>query len=219
MNVTKTVGKGGQLLDRQVEPTVSFNGPMQSYLQLSGGPSKRYWNGQMFEGSGLSFYGQIRPRGGLSVQLFMRDGKQVDFANTRLANEVRLRPNVEWNANQHLLVRLQHTYNRLETEDGQMIFKAGLSDLRVTWQFNVRSFIRFTTQRQDIERNVAVYADPATQPRTLTVGTQLLYSYKVNPQTVVYVGYSDNSLDDDSVLDLTRINRTLFAKLSYAWLH
>jgi hypothetical protein len=219
LNATKTAGKDGQLLDRKIEPTISFNGPMQSYLQLGGGPSKRYWNGQMFDVSGVFFYGQIRPRGGLSVQLQARNGKQVDFVNTRLAHEVRLRPNIDWNVNQHLLVRLQHTYDRLDTEDGQLIFKADLSDLRVTWQFNVRSFIRFTTQRQDIERNVAAYTDPTTQPRTLTVGTQLLYSYKVNPQTVLYVGYADNSLDDDSVFDLTRINRTLFAKLSYAWLH
>jgi Domain of unknown function (DUF5916)/Carbohydrate family 9 binding domain-like len=219
LNATRTLGEDGRLLDRNLESVLSFNGPMQSYLQIGGGPAKRYWNGQMFEGSGVFFYGQIRPRGGLSVQLFARDGKQVDFANTRLADEIRLRPNVEWNVNQHLLVRLQHTYNRLDTEDGQRIFKANLSDLRVTWQFNVRSFIRFTTQRQDIERNVAVYTDPTTQARSLTVGTQLLYSYKVNPQTVLYVGYADNSLEDDSLLDLTRTSRTLFAKLSYAWLH
>ena len=42
---------------------------------------------------------------------------------------------------------------------------------------------------------------------------------KLNPQTVLYVGYSDNSLDDDRLLGLTRANRTLFAKFSYAWLH
>jgi hypothetical protein len=219
LSATKTVGKDGQLLDRRIEPSVSFNGPMQSFLQFGGGPGKRYWNGQMFEGNSVFFYGQIRPRGGLSVQLFARGGKQVDFANTRLADEITLRPKVEWNVNQHLLVRLQHTYDRLDMEDGQRIFKANLSDLRVTWQFNVRSFVRLTTQRQDIERNVAVYADPTTQAHSLTVGAQFLYSYKVNPQTVVYVGYADNSLEDDSLLDLTRTNRTLFAKLSYAWLH
>ncbi len=219
LNATKTLDRDSRLLDREIQTIVSFSGPMQSYLQVGGGPAKRYWNGQTFDVSGLFFYGQIRPRGGLSVQLFARDGKEVDFANTQLAEEVRLRPNVEWNVNQHLLLRLQHTYDRLDTEDGQRIFEANLSDLRVTWQFNVRSFIRFTTQRQDVERNVTVYTDPTTQARTLTIGTQLLYSYKVNPQTVLYVGYADNSLEDDSLLDLTRTSRTLFAKLSYAWLH
>jgi hypothetical protein len=58
-----------------------------------------------------------------------------------------------------------------------------------------------------------------TNEKTLTVASQVLYSYKVNPQTVLYLGYSDNSLEDDRIGDLSRTNRTLFAKFSYAWLH
>ena len=121
--------------------------------------------------------------------------------------------------NRHLLIRLQETSVHLKAKRGPPIFDAELSDLRVTWQFNVRSFLRFTTQRQRVERNVAEYVDPGTDPATLTVGEQLLYAYKLNPQTVLYVGYSDNALEDGDLPDLTRTNRTLFAKLSYAWLH
>ena len=45
---------------------------------------------------------------------------------------------------------------------------------------------------------------------------QFLFSYKVNPRTVLFVGYSDNSLADQNV-GLTRTNRTVFVKVGYAW--
>jgi len=106
---------------------------------------------------------------------------------------------------------LQH-----ENQEGERVFDAQLSDFRLTWQFNLRSFLRFTAQRQHVKRNVALFlAD--TDTHTLTVGSQLLYSYKLNPQTVFFLGYSDNYIDDDRYDDLTRTDRTLFIKLAYAW--
>jgi Domain of unknown function (DUF5916)/Carbohydrate family 9 binding domain-like len=218
VNAYTTHDTGGQLLDQEIEPEVSFNGPLQSYIEVGGGPGKTFWDGQLYDRDSVYLFGQIRPRGGLNVQLNVSQGDAIDFANSRLGYEKRIRPNVEWNINQHLLLRVQHTGVRFDMPDGDSIFDADLTDLRVTWQFNVRSFLRFTMQRQLVERNVAVFVAPDTEAETLTVGTQLLYSYKVNPQTVLYLGYSDNHLDDDELVDLTRTDRTFFAKLSYAWL-
>lgn len=208
----------GRLLDSSLEPYVSFSGPWQSYIQVGGGPMKRFWNGTLFEGDERFVFSQFRPRGGLNMSVLMRDGFQVDFANSRAAEEFRIRPNIDWNVNQHLLLRLQETMVRLDSKEGLKIFDADLTDLRVTWQFNVRSFLRFATQAQRVTRNVAMFVNPVDE-KTLTVATQLLYSYKLNPQTVLYLGYSDNSLEDDQVVDLTQTNRSLFAKFSYAWLH
>jgi hypothetical protein len=225
VNATNTDDQSGSLLGRTVEPFVSFSGPLQSYIQFGAGPSKTFWKsdvfpeGTLFSGSRVFAFTQFRPRGGVNVTLQISDGDQVDFANSRLGKEFRVRPSVDWNVNQHLLLRLQHTMSRLEDQDGDKIFKADLTDLRVTWQFNVRSFVRFTTQRQLVSRNVDLFVARATTlAESLNVGTQMLYSYKLNPQTVVYAGYSDNALDDDSLLQLTRTDRTLFAKVSYAWL-
>ena len=49
------------------------------------------------------------------------------------------------------------------------------------------------------------------------VGRQLLYSYKINPQTVFFLGYSDNHIDDDDLDGLQETDRTLFMKIGYAW--
>ncbi len=76
-----------------------------------------------------------------------------------------------------------------------MIFDATVHDVRLTWQFSVRSFLRLTTQLQDIERNPASYSD-VVDSRSRDVGRQLLYSYKINPQTVFFLGYSDALIDE-----------------------
>ena len=45
---------------------------------------------------------------------------------------------------------------------------------------------------------------------------QFLFSYKLNPQTALLLGYSDNQLGSRGI-DLTRTDRTFFLKASYAW--
>ena len=44
-----------------------------------------------------------------------------------------------------------------------------------------------------------------------------MYSYKLNPQTVLFAGYSDNRIEDLSTGRDELAGRTLFFKLSYAW--
>jgi hypothetical protein len=145
-------------------------------------------------------------------------GEQIDYTNSRLADQRRVQPQVDWNATQHLLVRLRYTADRLSAKDGPTVFDAKLLDLRLTWQFNVRSFVRLTLQDQEVERNVDLYVNRLfTDPSTSSLATQLLYSYKLNPQTVLFAGYSDNSLEDDTTRELEKMGRTLFFKLSYAW--
>ena len=209
---------GGALLDRTTNAFATFQGPMQSFIRVDVGPASWVWNGKRFDGNGVNVFSQLRPRGGLSVQTFLHYGEVVDLANTRLAMERRFRPNIEWNINQHLLLRLQHTKATLTAKTGPRVFEANLTDLRMTWQFNVRSFIRFTTQRQAVERNLAMYTDPTTQAKSLTLGAQLLYAYKLNPQTVLYLGAATSGLEDDRTIDPLRTNNTMFAKFSYAWL-
>jgi hypothetical protein len=209
---------GGQLIDRNIQPFVSFQGPMQSFARLGAGARKEFWNGQTYDLQGAFMFGQVRPRSGLNINMQINRGEQIDYTNSRLADQRRIQPQVDWNATSHLLVRLRYTSDRLSAKDGPTVFDAKLLDLRMTWQFNVRSFVRLTLQDQDVERNVDLYANRLlTDPSTSSLGTQLLYSYKLNPQTVLFAGYSDNSLEDDTTRELEKTGRTLFFKLSYAW--
>jgi hypothetical protein len=207
----------GLLLERSAQPFFSFSGPLQSFVQMGVGPREELWNGQLFEMHGAFMFAQLRPRSGLNINIQVRRGEQIDYVNSRLADQRRIQPTIDWNATRHLLVRLRYTSDRLSGKSGPTVFNAKLTDLRLTWQFNVRSFVRLTLQDQDIERNVPLYDNPATDPSTASLGSQLLYSYKLNPQTVLFAGYSDNRIEDDVTGILDETDRTLFLKLSYAW--
>jgi hypothetical protein len=207
----------GQFMNRNFQPYISFEGPMQSYAELGGGTREEFWNGVVYDLQGGFMYGQFRPRSGLNINMQLQHGEQIDFANSRPADARGYRPQIDWNATRHLLVRLRYSSDQLSTKEGARIFDAKLTDLRLTWQFNVRSFVRLTLQDQNIERNVSQYLNPLTDPSTESLATQLLYSYKLNPQTVLFAGYSDSQIDDALTGNLEMTGRTLFFKLSYAW--
>jgi hypothetical protein len=175
------------------------------------------FNDVMFHENKISLYTEMKPKGGLYFGIRARVGDQIDFDNTVLGDEIRLQPRVEWNANQNLLLRLQSSLVRLDSKEGPKIFDAQVHDLRATWQFSVRSFIRLSVQYQDVERNPDMYIDEV-DAHTRDVGRQLLYSYKLNPQTVFFLGFSDSHVDDDDLDSLTVTDRTFFMKIGYAWM-
>ncbi len=206
----------GRLLEREVEGFLSMDGPLQSLFRIGALTRDRLFDDVLFKEKNISLNTEIQPRGGLKLGAWFRAGKQIDFANTRLGDEVRLEPFLLWNVNRNLFLRYEGSFVRLDTEDGAKIFDASVHDVRLTWQFNVRSYIRLTAQLRDIVRNQDVHEDDV-DARSESVGRQLLYSYKLNPQTVFFVGYSDQQIDDDALSDLTPTDRTWFMKIGYAW--
>jgi uncharacterized protein DUF5916/cellulose/xylan binding protein with CBM9 domain len=207
----------GRLLGRSVQPFFSFNGPLQSFMEVDVGPQQEFWNGQVFDTKSVFVYAQMRPLGGVSAYFQGRYGEQLDYANSLVRDEQRIQPQIEWNATRHLLVRGRYTLDRLWSQQGPIVYKARLTDLRLTWQFNVRSFVRLTLQGSDVERNLSQYVDPTTTPSSASRAAQLLYSYKLNPQTVFFAGYSSNQLEDETTGRIEPTGRTAFLKVSYAW--
>jgi hypothetical protein len=55
-----------------------------------------------------------------------------------------------------------------------------------------------------------------TDANSSSLATQFLVSYKINPQTVFFLGYSDGHYGDQDI-KLTQAERTVFAKIGYAW--
>jgi len=206
----------GRLLEREVEVEFGVGGPMQSYFEIGGFTRDRLFDDILFKENKFRLYGEFQPRGGVNVGVSTRIGDQVDFANSRIGDEWRVSPFFHWNVNRHLLLRYEANFVSLDTKDGARIFDAAVHDVRLTWQFSIRSFLRLTTQFQDVERNPDVYTD-TVDARSRDVGRQLLYSYKLNPQTVFFLGYSDALVDDDQLDSLTTTDRTWFLKLGYAW--
>ena len=207
----------GRMLEREVEASVGIGGPMQSWIRVGVVSRDRLWDDVLYKENDFSIYGQVQPKGGLQLELWTSYGDRVDFANSRLGEQLLLEPSIDWNINRNLLLKFRGTLLRMKSKAGAKIFDAGVYDVRLTWQFSRRSFIRFTTQYQDIDRNQDEYVD-AVDSQSRNVGRQLLYSYKLNPQTVFFLGYSDQHIDDDDLDGLTATDRSLFLKIGYAWI-
>jgi len=125
-----------------------------------------------------------------------------------------LSPFAEIGLGRHVNLNLRHTYQRLNLGVDK-IFEANLSQLGLIFNFNVRMFVRAIVQYYDVTRNPALYLWPVSD-REQTVFSQFLFSYKLNPQTVLFLGYSDNYLGYTGI-DITQSDRTFFIKLGYAW--
>ena len=210
-----THDQSGRVLEREIEAYFTVQGPLQSFLQIGAGDRDRFWDGVLFDENFYIFYGEFQPVGGLFAGLFVRFGDQVDFANTRLGDFTQINPELNFDLGRHLRVELDHNYQRLE-RDGSQVFTANQSDLRIDYQFDLKQRLRLTIQYTRVERDPSLYTDEVDR-KTTELGTQLIYSYKVNPRTVLFAGYSDSGLETDAVDSLVTTNRTLFLKVGYAW--
>jgi hypothetical protein len=206
----------GRLLEREIETYFVIQGPLQSFIRIRAELGDELWEDVLYEEKTIGMYAQMRPVGGLETGLWMSAGDSIDYDNSRPAKMQSIEPFVDWNISRHLSLKLRTDFFQLETEEGNAIIDADVYDLRLTWQFNRRSYLRFTTQRFDISRNQDEYIDDV-DARTRDVGRQLLYSYKINPQTVFFLGYSDNLTDDDTLSGLEETDRTAFMKIGYAF--
>jgi Domain of unknown function (DUF5916)/Carbohydrate family 9 binding domain-like len=205
----------GTVLEEELETWVGVGGPRQSFLHLDVGTRNRHFNGRDFDGEKfVNIYGEITPHKSLYAELSINAGDQIDFANTQPATRFRVTPFVRWRATRHLQLQLLHTNERLDV-DGGRLYTADLSELRAVYQFNVRMFVRALIQYTDIRRNPSLYVD-TVDARSKLLFPQLLFSYKVNPQTVLFVGYSSTRVGDERI-DVTEADRTLFVKVGYAW--
>lgn len=206
--------QAGNLLEREVEVRGNLNGPLQSYFELVTGQRERVFNGVSFDETFASSFGEIQPSGNLRLSLYVRVGDDIDFANTRPGEVLVLEPGFRLLVGRSLRFSFTHLFQQLDVEGGRL-FEANLSQLTTIYQFNARTFVRLITQYTDIQRDVTLYTTDVNG-ETEQLFNQLLFSYKLNPQTVLFAGYSDNALGTERI-DFERENRTFFVKLGYAW--
>jgi hypothetical protein len=150
----------------------------------------------------------------LKLGLRVDGGDDIDYAHRRPGKRLRVSPSLELFAGRHLRFDLDHLYEHLDVDEGRL-YTANLSELRTVYQFNRRAFIRLILQFADHAFQEELYAD-GRDPVFKHLLTQWLFTYKVNPQTAVYLGYTDNYMEG-SEIDLTQLNRTAFFKIGYAW--
>ncbi len=209
-----TYDHDGNLTDNTMALQTSYSGPLQSVFHATYFRERERFLQEVYDKDQLSFYTEIKPAGGIKFNLMGWLGDVIDYSNARKAFALNVIPAAEVNLGRNININVQHDFQRF-TLRGDEIFQASLSQLTLVYNFSLRMFVRGIVQYLNVARTPELYINPV-QRRTQTVFTQILFSYKLNPQTVIFLGYSDNYFGETG-LDVTQTDRTFFIKLGYAW--
>lgn len=211
----RTTDDDWTLTDRTVAAFVNYTGPYQAQVQFNMPHDVIVYQGVRYEYFRPNFYATVKPGGRLSLRVSGRFGDGVDYANNRKATGVvSLTPAVQYRPSSRLNLQGSYTLDQLSVA-GRRLYQAHLGQGKAVFHLGVRTFVRAVLQYTDVTRDVEAYTFPVAG-RTRRLFSQYLFSYKLNPQTVLFVGYSDNA-DAVRSADLRRTDRTFFLKLGYAW--
>jgi hypothetical protein len=209
----------GTLTDRNLTLGIMYQGNLETVVNVHANFTRTFYDGAYFDTVNGDIVFQIRPFGGSQFGLQGLAGQSIDFANSRPADILALGPRASFSLGRHLNLTASLNYERLFIE-GDTIYTASIVQTRLIYNFSTRAFVRAIAQYRDTRRDVGMYLFPV-DPRSQGVFTQFLFSYKLNPRTVLFLGYSDNSTGGEFFgldrVDITRIDRTYFLKIGYAW--
>jgi hypothetical protein len=211
--VYQTQDHQGNLLEREASMAVEIDMPLQSLFIITASTRKKVFNSLTFNQDFLDIFFKIQPTGGVYLNCSVNIGDEVDYKHARPGKLFFIEPKTTLRFGKHLLMSLSYSYSHLNLEEGRL-YSVHVFQNRLIYHLSKRVFLRGIIQYTDISRNPALYTN-GTNPVSRKLFTQFLYSYKINPRTVLFLGYSDTyqGLVD---FDLTQTNRTFFFKIGYA---
>lgn len=208
---------GGVFNEWGSDLVVTYQGPRQSEVRLVVAPNQEHFLGNTYYNPRYSIFGGLQPTGSSNVAMSVRWGKAIDFANNRQGEFVAVAPELGFRLGRHFEGSIDWTHQTFDVQGGRL-FTVDLAQTRMLYHFNGRSFLRAIFQYEWLERDPDLYRDPGSVRRkTEDLLSQLLFTYRLNAQTVFLVGYSDTYAGVDRV-DFAQTERTVFLKIGYALL-
>jgi len=216
-----TADTSGRTLRQRVFPGISFEGHRSlqgevDYLFSSERVGdklipKNFWSISV-QFSPSSVFGQMSVSGEI--------GDQIDYANARPGHGGSLTLSSRIQPEDHLELRLDEALSWINVDAGEgerrRLFTAVVHRLKATYNFTNRTFLRGIVQYINEDRNPALYNDTTISRRDAALSSSVLLAYKLNWQSVLFLGYGDNQALNDRY-ELARHDRQLFLKISYAF--
>ncbi|NRA62064.1 MAG: carbohydrate binding family 9 domain-containing protein [Psychrobium sp.] len=206
-DIDTTQDQAGNTLEKEAQISFNVIGKHQLYAEVGFTTRERLFNQKYFDENQIDAFVQMAPLSSLQVNASMRAGTEVDVANSRLGDILNFSGGFDYKANQHFSIAIEQSFSRLKVNDITE-FTAHLTDARASYQFDLKSYLKLVLQYYDVD-----YAGDVERG----LNTQLIYSYKLNPQTLVFLGYADKGVKHGEMTSIRKTGRTVFAKFSYAW--
>jgi len=213
--------RAGALISREYSVGAGMNGRFNSFVRLRYGFSRIRTGEVTVPRQRLYYIVQASPTrwlNDLDLEGFV--GQEADFDNFRTGTGADVRLAGTLRPSGHVELRLNTSRRWLNVSPADRpsgrLFTAQVERIRATYTFTARAFLRLIAQYVDTRRQPRLYLDASTTPRDASFNASALFAYKLNWQTVLFVGYGDNrALSDQETLE--RQDRQLFLKLSYAF--
>jgi len=210
---------GGTIL-RQVRPAVSMDARGNSFMLFQYSNDIVRSGAMTFPRQQFLFSANASPSRVVSqVAVDGWIGQEVDFTNSRLGHGATINLSASLQPTNHLelaLIQDQRWLNVAASDRAaQRLFIERISRVKSTYTFTARSFARVIAQYVSTDRAPALYLTPVT-PAEGTFSATALFAYKLNWQSVLFIGYGD----DRELADQRRLqpaDRQFFVKLSYAF--
>ncbi len=153
----------------------------------------------------------------ITVETYL--GDEIDFANARKGRGATVNGTITVRPTEHLELRGNASGRWLHVDDPVLgsgrLFAAQVERLRAAYSFNARMFVRLIGQYIQTTRDTSLYTF-AVSRKDASFSSSALFAYKLNWQTVFYLGYGDNHDFAENLDKLEPSERQAFAKISYA---
>ena len=205
---------GSGLLLRRLSPGLELGGLWDGFLLLEHRTEKVRTGDRLFD---LTYYVaslSLSPSQRIAgVALDVQAGDDVDVAGQRPGKSLTVSLQATLRPTDHLALSLNGSRRWLDvspTGTGPKtlrLFTAEVARLKATYTFNSRAFLRLIGQQVEVDEEVG---------RSRDFTGSALFGYKLNWQTVLFLGYGDErALSAADRLEPT--SRELFLKISYAF--
>jgi hypothetical protein len=209
------------LLSQTVTAATSMDLTLSSTLQLS------YQHDQILVGGKLlsrneGIYSLVVNPGSIvsSISLSGSAGQQIDFDNARTGTGVDVTLGAVLRPTSHLELasneELRWVNDDIPGQGRLRLFTARIDRINATYSFTARMYLRLTAQYEVTRRAAQLYLNPVAAKQADFSG-QLLFAYKINWQSVVFLGYGDARELLAATDQLEPEAKQLFIKISRAF--
>jgi hypothetical protein len=212
-------GTNGDLLMRQVVPAIETQGFWNSYMDLEARFATIRVGDRLFKYHYLWTVVQMSPSDAIGqISLNAIVGQAIDFDNARPGHGATITLSSVLRPTDHLQLELNGSRQWLDVSPGdesQRLFTEEVARVKATYTFSSRTFLRLVAQRVRLDQDPALYTF-AVRPHFEDFTRSALFAYKINWQTVLFLGYGDDRRLAQGG-GLAEVDRQLFLKVSYAF--
>jgi len=220
LNVDYQVDQTGALITRDVEPGLGMDILWNGFMQYRYIDARTRAGTRVIQRHQLGFIANFSPTRHFSyIGVDGTVGRDIDFDNARPARGATVNISATLQPSDHLALNLLQNTRWLNVDEGPFaagrLFTQRVSRVKATYTFTSRLFVRAIGQYILTTREPQLFVD-VVDARAGDFTGSLLFAYKINWQSVMFVGYGDDrSLADQRTLE--PLDQQIFVKMSYAF--